>query len=174
MTTAMVHAKSYEKVVAPKFPTAANCFNWLMQLALNLINAGGYTDQLEGPWIKEVMSNSFDELADGGSERMRKADLALAKALQGLINSTNEPLKKDVSRKQMALFSDGGGRVIGGRQLAHMILDYFKTHRDLQRRHTWEDISTIKWKGDAQIYDTYCHWEMIVSSIPWEIDERER
>ena len=174
ISTAISHAKSYEKVVAPKFPSAANCFNWVIQLALNLTMAGGYVDQLEVPWLKEVLVKTFDELADGGSERMREADLALAKALQGLINGTTEPLKKDVSRKQTALFNLEGGKVIGGRQLAHMILNYFKTHRDLQRRHTWEDISTVKWKGDSQIYDTYCHWGMIVNAVPLEIDERER
>ena len=170
----MVHSRSYEKVIAPAFPTAANCSQWLMQLAMNLIAAGGYTDQLEGTWIKEVLHKSFDELADGGSERMRKADLALAKALQSLINNTKEPLKNDVSRKQTVMFSSEGGKLIGGRQLTHMILNYFKTHRDLQRRHTWEDINTIKWKGDQHLYDTYCHWEMIVSAIPWPIHESEK
>ena len=131
-----LHAKSYEKVVAPKSPSAANCLNWLIQLALNLTMAGGYTGQAEVPWLKEVRIETFDDLADGGSERMRKADLALAKALQGLVNSTNEPLKKDVSRKQTAMFNEGSGKMIGGRQLAHVILNYFETQRDLQHRHT--------------------------------------
>ena len=94
MTAALVHAKSCEKVIAPKFPSAANCLSWLIQLTLDLAMAGGSADQAEVPWLKEVMSKTFDELADGGSERMRTADLALARALQSLIKSTNEPLKK--------------------------------------------------------------------------------
>ena len=107
VTTALFHSKSYEKVNAPKFPSAANCMNWMIQLTTNLTMAGGYTDQAEVQWLKEVRTKTFEELADGGSERMRKADLALAKALQGLVNSTNEPLKKDLARKQTAMFNEG-------------------------------------------------------------------
>ena len=105
----------------------------MMALGYNLTTAGGYVDKRELEWIHEVQELSFDQLADGGCDRMRKCDMTLGKALISLLNGTNEPLKNDLIVIQSKMWQDN--KVLSGRQIVKMILDYFKTHRDLQKIH---------------------------------------
>ena len=94
--TAISHAKAYEKITVPKFPKNGETTNWMMQLGINLCTAGGYSDQAEIPWLKEVYKKTFDELAESGSERMAKCDIALNTWLCKMIGGTQEGLKKDL------------------------------------------------------------------------------
>ena len=131
--------------------------------------AGGYVDHFEVKWIKEVRAKSFEELADSGPGRVTKCDIALNKAMVSLINGTNEPLKNDLALKERDAFNDD--KSLMGRQVVWMVIGYFETNRALGAQHSWEDISKIKWRGDEHIYDTYCHWNLILGGIVVEIPE---
>ena len=79
--------------------------SWMMQLGTNLTVAGGYSDKLEIPWIKECYSKTFDELREAGNERMIKADLALNQQLTKLIQGTQEAIKNELWLKQLDCYS---------------------------------------------------------------------
>ena len=100
---------------------------------------------------------------------MRKCDMTLGKALIGLINGTNEPLKNDLIVTRSKLWQDK--QILAGRQVVKMILDYFKTHRDLQQKYTYEDLNAIQWKGDQHIGDTYNLWNLIMGNMNFDMPE---
>ncbi len=151
-TAAAFRARQYDKITVPKFPSAATVKNWMMSLGYNLTTAGGYVDKRELEWLHEAQEMTFEQLADGGCDRMRKCDMTLGKALIGLVNGTNEPLKNDLIVTQSKLWQDK--QILSGRQVVKMILDYFKTHRDLQQKYTYEDLSAIQWKRGARTSGT--------------------
>ena len=111
----MVNDKPYDKLTAPEFPSSWRVKNWILVMCSNLCNVGGYIDQAGVAWLQECETKSYDELADGGSERFRKADMAMNKVLTSLISKSNQPIKNDlVINNQEARMAN---RLIAGRQI---------------------------------------------------------
>ena len=105
----------------------------------------GLSDELEVAWLSECSSKTFDELvfsdwslrgttsANDSSDRWRKLDFALAKALDGILQQSKESWTEDVVLKSRKLSQRN--IILKGRQIVWIMLDYFKTNRTLQEQY---------------------------------------
>ena len=169
---AVSHAKAYEKLSIPKFPKAGDTENWLIAMGTNLCVSGGFTDKAEIPWIRECQTKTYQELADGGSERMRKADIALNKGMVSLINSTNEPIKMRLVVKQREAFRDN--QTLSGRQVVCLMLEHFKTNKCRSKAYTWNDLNAINLKNDNDIDNCYALMWEIMAAVEFPMPEEEK
>ncbi|MFM7989419.1 MAG: hypothetical protein ACKPKO_59905, partial [Candidatus Fonsibacter sp.] len=54
--------------------------------------------------------------------------------------------------------------ILQGRQIVWMVLDYFKFNRTLQEQYKYQDIESLKWRGDEkfgtflQYMEANHHW----------------
>jgi len=134
MTRAIKHTRCYEKLVIPELPAPNRVGRW------------------EIDWVTEVEPKSFDALGlrDGGSHREFMAGNALYSALEGAMRKSPETPKDDVESKRDDLWCSQK-KMISGRQVLWMVLEHFKTNRSLHKFYTYDDLSRVKWMGDAKL-----------------------
>ena len=94
---------------------------------------------------------------------MAKAGFSLAKALQGIIISSGESLSEDITLKAREFAQRS--KILRGRQMIWMMIDYFKTNRSLQEQYTWQDIEALQWQGDEKLQWFYTRWKLITTSL---------
>ena len=105
-------------------------------------------------------------------DRAKKADISLHKSMVTLINSTQEPLKNDLTQKEREAYRTDS--TLGGRQVVWMLLNYFKTNRSLVQQYNWQDIQEIKWKGDDHLFETYSRYNLIMGDIGEGMNEDQQ
>ena len=94
--------------------------------------------------------------------RRKRLDFALSRALQGLIKSSGESLSEDVTLKAREYTQRS--KILRGRQIVWMMIDFFKTNRSLQEQYAWQDIETLQWQGDNRLQWFYTRWKLITTS----------
>eukprot|EP00974_Lingulodinium_polyedra_P112669 10902266-Lingulodinium_polyedra.AAC.1 len=90
--------------------------------------SGGYSDDAEYAWVEEARVKSFDDLVVETSDRFRRAEMQLARALAIIISKSDGPLKYDVNAKLLE-----SGRRLRGRQIFRMVLDFFPANKALRQ-----------------------------------------
>ena len=174
-TEACHHTKASEKRSVPSFPKGGEMTNWIYSLGTGVVAAGFYGDGLEVTWIRECWTKSFDQLEssdlDGAKEQIRwkRLDFSISRALQGMVKSSGESLSEDVTLKAREYAHKK--RILRGRQIIWMMIDYFKTSRSLQDQNTWQDIDSLHWQGDEKLQWLYTRWKLITTSLSIAIPE---
>ena len=129
--------------------------HWIYSLGIAPDVSGCYGDDLEVKWLRECLNKSFDELEcsdlEGTSDqtRWRILDVSLSKAQQGMIRSSGESLSEDITLKAREFAQRS--KILRGRQIIWMMIDYCKTNRPLQEQYTWQDIEALQWQGDEKL-----------------------
>ena len=129
----------------------------------NILAAAPYTDMAEIAWLNECYSKTYAELADPGPARFKRLDLMLGKCLASVIHNSGETLSEDVFLADRD--ANEAGRVVGGRQMVWMILDFFKTHRSMAIQYSYEDLKSVPWLGDSRIKEFYDHYRLVKSAV---------
>ena len=173
-TEASHHTKAYEKLSVPSFPKGGEMTNWIYSLGTGVVAAGFYGDELEVTWLRECWSKSFGQLEssdlDGAKDQIRwkRLDFSLPRALQGMVKSSGESLSEDVTLKAREYAHKN--KILRGRQIIWMMIDYFKTNRSLQEQYTWQDIDSLHWQGDEKaavlLYPLAAHYHQPVNHYP--------
>ena len=121
-------------MVTPTFPNVASLRQWRTEVGKVLVAFGGQADMAEIPWLAEVSSpgRTLESLADSGAARFRVMDLKLSTVLTGIIRNsqTARPLYDDLMVRELA--ASLRGSMLKGRQIMFMILEFFKTNRQMQ------------------------------------------
>ena len=107
-----------------------------------------------------VLKNRFDG---------KRLDFSISRALQGMVKSSGESLSEDVTLKAREYAHKK--RILRGRQIIWMMIDYFKTNRSLQDQNTWQNIDSLHWQGDEKLQWLYTRWELITTSLSIAIPE---
>ena len=64
-----------------------------------------------------------------------------------MVKSSGESLSEDVTRKARELAQRN--KILRGRQIIWMMIDYLKKNRSLQEQYTvWKDIESLQWQGE--------------------------
>ena len=105
-----------------------------------------YYDKAEVAWQMKATppTATFENLEDSGEPRFQGLDTMLATALQAVVKSGE--LGRSLSKKSFNALRDG--KLITGRQIAHMISHHFKLSDSMSMVYSITDITAIKWKGD--------------------------
>ena len=103
-------------------------------------------------------------------ERFFKADLALARAVEVVVNRSNESLKYDFQVQQSKVFRETG-RSLRGRQMVWLVLDFFRTNRSLKTVYAYEDMENIKWLGDNRLEEFYRNYCEILNGLSDHVTE---
>ena len=169
----VVKRKDVEKVVVPKFPTILQVPGWKQRVARNLCSATGMTDLKEIPWILEVTKagTTMDSLLDSGAKRFKQLDIRLAVALSSCVKDGCSELDRVLQQKEAVLMDDKG-ECLRGRQIFWMILDYFKTNRDVSVVYTIQDLTNLEWMGDKHMQSFKFYWETMSARMTNELSEK--
>ena len=133
-------------VTVPQFPNINGLEPWEAAICRGLIAATGSHDNRELPWFLEVMTKTHDELDDPSVEdifMMLDAPLATA-----LMKTLPTQLRNRVAQLESSALKRW--KVVTGRQVAWMVLDWFKTDIHRSTFSSFEDINSLSWKGDSQ------------------------
>ena len=158
--------KEAEKVTVPKFPTLASLNGWTIQLAQNLVQAGGRNDCEEVDWLNKVIEpgSSIDSLADSGQTKFKSLDLKLAAALSAVVRDGGpENLIDDLAEMNREAMSKGS--MMKGRQIVWMIYNHFKTNPNLAPVYSIVDLTALKWMGDNNIHTFRHMWNFITRNM---------
>ena len=109
----------------------------------NLVAASPYADDREIEWLKEIESHTYDDLGKSNSARFRLLDLQLAAALVKILP---DQLRIRAQAKEMEAYKRNS--TISGRQIAHMIYEWFKTDVHTSTLFSFNDLSALTWLGD--------------------------
>jgi len=139
-------------VVAPAFPNINEQTSWLSKVAKNLVAASVHDDRREVEWFMQVKTKSFEELANSGEVRFAPLDALLCTALEPTLPKA---LERTYSTKcEQALLTKND--VLTGRQLAWLILNYFKTSDHMSIVYSHQTLMELDWFGDNNI-DQFLH-----------------
>ena len=86
-----------------------------------------------------------------------------------MIRSSGESLSEDITLKAREFAQRS--KILRGRQISLMIIDYFKTNRSLQEQYTWQDIEARQWQGDEKLQWFYTRWKLITTSLSITISD---
>ena len=113
---------------------------------------------------KAVRLKSRGKLLGPTRTRFCQLDGRLAEKLSGVVNRSQEPsLREDMYLKKEQMLNEGPA--LGGRQIAWMILDFFKTDRSLAVQSMWEDIKTITLKDDKHLESFARKWKHFIAHL---------
>ena len=152
--------KAATAVTIPPFPTYNHLTEWIASIGRNLWIVSQYTDQAEIPWLKEVNTKTFDELAEPGENRFRYLDALL---IPGLEKKLPTDLAREYKEKNKEL--DKQNKTIGGRQLVKMVIEYYKSTHVMNIMYSYQNIYELKWFGDERIQDFMTEWNRIVDNL---------
>ena len=124
-----------------------------------------YYDKAEVAWLMKATlpAATFEDLEDSGEPRFQGLDAMLATAFQAVVR-TGE-LGRSSNERSVNALSDG--KLITGRQIAHMASQHLKLDASMSMVYSITDITAIKWRGDTleQVSLLKSGWEM--SSTTW-------
>jgi hypothetical protein len=99
----------------------------------------------------------------------------LSRVLRKTIGSGPEPaLKRDMDQRRRKLaFDPVNPGMLWGRQLVWLIINFYKTNRNLSEKYTWEDINSgTQWLGDDRLEEYMSNWYRITGNLSVVVDER--
>ena len=162
-----------EKIVIPKFPSVANVATWFNTIKRNVCAATGKDDYKEVIWLDEIQKQgtTFETLANSGENRFKSADMKLAVSLSACIKDGNSELNRELQRLEQDCMSNKK-ECLRGRQILWMILDYFKTNRDMSVVYTVQDLTNLEYPGDKGMHNFRHYWEEMTSKLRNELTEK--
>ena len=92
---------------------------------------------------RKIENATFEELGRDTSARFQPLDAQLAAAL---IKTLPEQLRVRVQAKEMEAYKNDAA--ITGRQIVHMIYDWFRTDAHMSAFFSFHDLSQLTWLGD--------------------------
>ena len=109
----------------PQWPNIGQIDEWVEQICEHLVAASRYTDKKEVAWLLKIKRKevTFQDLEHSG-RRYAGLDSKLCSALKPTFVKTGD-FRRLVRMKQRAAIHNQ--TTLTGRQLAWMVLDYFKT-----------------------------------------------
>jgi hypothetical protein len=168
--------KEHEKVVIPPFPNPVQHNSWKTNLSMALVEAGGRYDNLEMPWIQEAWqeTTTYESLAVC-EPRFRGLDLKLSHALRLSIfksGEANRLLIDDLSVKLQDAVANG--RMVTGRQMTWMILDFHRTTDSLNNVYSVTHLAQHNCTGDDGLQRFIQHWDAILRNIKDDLKEETK
>ena len=129
-TTETRRIKELDTVKVPKFPTLPSLPAWKLAIGKNLVAASGRNDMREIYWWAETSkeTSTFDSLEDSGEDRFLSLDLKLSISLSVMLKEVNNEVTSSTAQKEHA--ASMKGRMLKGRQIAWLILTFFKRHKN--------------------------------------------
>ena len=168
---ALVSSKAYERLEVPALPKPGKVDQWLQHIAESLVRSGGYSDDKELAWLFEVKTATAESLAIlSSSSRFQKADIALAAKVESVIMKSEASLRQQMQLRKVAL-QRTEFRILKGRELIWMVLDFFKLNKDMAPYYDYQDIGGQKWKGDDNIEAFYREHLEILQGMRHELPE---
>ncbi len=171
---ALVKRKEAEKVIVPKFPTVANRKTWRVPVARALFSASAKIDLAETAWFNETFEEreTFEMLADSGSERFVSPDIKLPVALSGMIRDAPDarPLLDEVMLKEEQAFANNF--ILKGRQIAWMVNNWLRTNTSLDLVYSVEDLTRLQCTSDKDLHNFRHKWNMITGSMVDELKDK--
>jgi hypothetical protein len=70
--------------------------------------------------------------------------------------SSCESLSEDITLKAREFAQRS--KILRGRQIISMMIDYFKTKRSLQEQYMWQDTEASQWQADEKISMVFTRW----------------
>ena len=138
-----------------------------------LVSFGGHADLAEIPWISEVSGpgRTFQSLANSGPTRFHVMDLKLSTVLTGVIRNATaaRTLYDDLMVREASVSMNGS--MLKGRQIMFMILEFFKTNRQMQFMYTIEDLAKLEWLGDRDLHTFRHRWSLITEGLSDNLSE---
>ena len=125
-------------------------------------------DRREVLWFKECKSKTFEELGSYGDKRFMPFDTLL---LQGLTkdNAQGQGLNMpaDLRRRITKLETEAMEKnsMLTGRQVVHMIYEWFRTDSHMVMVYNFTDLNTLAWKGDAKIHEFLDQWDHLIDNM---------
>ena len=135
----------------------------MTQLRRNVLAVAPFTDDLEIGWLNECYKKTFDELANAGSSRFKRLDMVLSKCMATIIHKSGESLSDDVFLADRE--ASDANRVLGGRQMVWMVLDFHKTHSSMIEQYSYEDLKSVPWLGDSRIKEFYDRYRLVKNAV---------
>ena len=126
----------------------------------------GKHDQAEYRWFLEIESKRYDELnGDDNGPIFSWLDPPFALALY---KTCPQILQKRISDLEAKSARSEYPRLLTGRQVAWMILDYVRTDRYKTTFTTFADIASLPWAGDSpdQMESFLRNWDIIIDNMP--------
>ena len=156
----------------PKFPSISQVSGWKHRVARNLCAATGETDFKEIQWILEVQKPgvTLESLADSGKKRFRQLDIRLAVALSNCIRDGSSELDRTLQQKEWRLMEQTQ-KCLKGRQVMWLILDFFKTNRDMSEVYNIQDLTGLPWLGDNRMHQFKVLWESMATRMSSELSD---
>ena len=159
--------KELDKIVVPSFPAMNQLINYRIALATNLATASGRYDCKEITWFHEILvaGKTFVDFEDSGLPRFLSLDVKLGVQLIPTILAKSEVriLYDDILLKQREAVEKG--KVLKGRQIVWLILDYYKCNANLELVYTIEHLTGLQWMGDKQMHTFLANWHFIIGNM---------
>ena len=80
-----------------------------------------------------------------------------------MIRSSGESLSEDVTPRAREFAQRS--KILRGRQIIWVMIDYFNNNRSLQEQYTWQDIEALQYQGDEKLQWFYTRWKLITTSL---------
>jgi len=140
---------------------------WVANIGTALIAASGYCDQREMDWVGEVIEGTFENLGgiDCGGQRYIQLDADLTIQLLGQVTKQVKTRYKELNKVAWDKKDKDGrrGRVTA-RQLMWLILDSFKTQREITPYFTMRQLYEMKWFGDNKVQEWVQAWTDLLAT----------
>ena len=132
----------------------------------NLVAASRYHDKKEVAWFKSIENATFEELGKDNLERFQPSDSQLAAALS---KTLPEQLRIRVQAKEMEAYKDDA--TLTGRQIVHMIYDWFRTDAHMSTFFSFNDLSNLVWLGDklGDMEKFLQNWDHILEHMSYPV-----
>ena len=172
-TTETRRIKELDTVKVPKFPTLPSLPAWKLAIGKNLVAASGRNDMREINWWAETSkeTSTFDSLEDSGEDRFLSLDLKLSISLSVMLKEVNNEVTSSTAQKEHA--ASMKGRMLKGRQIAWLILTFFKRNPKMGVIYSVTDLAKLDWMGDKQIYKFLMMWRLMLDQMNTTLPESE-
>ncbi len=137
-----------------------------MQVVENVVTASARSDHWRvSRWIKmvDLPGIKMKQLAEPG-KHYQTLDRKLATGLSPLI--TGEWGRKVTNMKRKIMSKKGKHNLLAGRQILHMLYQFFRTSRNMGVIYSIVDLTKLEWLGDDKIEVFRNNWDNRVAGLP--------
>jgi hypothetical protein len=162
---AIVNARSSVNVrpkslKVPSFPACAQLPCGKIHMATNLAHASKNGDNIAISWSKECVVQTFEELGDPGSTRMRHLDSLIASAF---IDMLPGKLKEEVRRMHVNAMEFN--KIIAGRQMCREMCKRIATSDQRSVVFGVDDLINLEWLGGEKMDEFVDMWKWIHTNM---------